>query len=232
MIRVIEQTDSMIEQEAISLFNQIKPLLDEGHSYCSALETIESGLTRNSIYKRVKEYGDTQGYSPKIYSVCAHHLQRGHNHSKNKWGLLNVSIQTRHSGTTSHHWKYRYFEKEAIKQITRNDLKELRRVVEDRGLEWKVIDLEKAKKAYEFNEIIQTKKRDSKIRNKTGVKRVSKRKCSECNQGYTWKYEDSTGAKRVYISSVDPQKLKQEVLEKGLEWIILDEEKAKENGFL
>lgn len=44
-------------------------------------------------------------------------------------------------------------------------------------------------------------------------------------------YKDIVGKKRSFCS-VNAQKLKQKVLDNGLEWIVLDEEKAKENGLL
>lgn len=59
----------------------------------------------------------------------------------------------------------------------------------------------------------------SEQRNNTGYYRVSKIKCSECKQGFTWRYRyiDDEKVRRT-IESVDIDKLQQKVLEKGLLW--------------
>lgn len=61
----------------------------------------------------------------------------------------------------------------------------------------------------------------SKTRNTSGFFRVSKNKCSHCNQGYIWHYQYFDNGKRKAIVSVDLTELKRKVLNKGLEWIEL-----------
>lgn len=74
-ITVIEQSTSERNEETVSLFNQIKPLLDNGFSYMGAC--IHIGRvplkTRNSYYKKqwfrdLREYGESMGYDYQKYS--------------------------------------------------------------------------------------------------------------------------------------------------------------------
>lgn len=71
----------------------------------------------------------------------------------------------------------------------------------------------------------------SQTSNTTGFYRVSKHKQKECKQGFFWEYSyhDSTG-KIIRISSIDLNKLKQKVLERGLEWYEI-ENKSTKNHF-
>ena len=62
----------------------------------------------------------------------------------------------------------------------------------------------------------------------TGFFRVCKRSKKDSVQGFTWLYQyyDENGI-RKHLSSVNLKTLEEKVKSKGLEWIILDEEKAK-----
>lgn len=71
-----------------------------------------------------------------------------------------------------------------------------------------------------------------KHRNKTGVFKVSKDKDYTTKQGFLWRYDYSIGGKIKHIRRVNPNDLKETVLEKGLEWIVIDEVKAMENGLI
>ena len=70
----------------------------------------------------------------------------------------------------------------------------------------------------------------SKSRSRTGFFRVYPMKNKTYKQGFTWCYHYyKDGEKRqTHISSVDLLKLKQKVLEKGLEWFIVNETIAKQ----
>lgn len=52
----------------------------------------------------------------------------------------------------------------------------------------------------------------------TGIFRVSKKKDRCCSQGFLWTYRWMENGKSMKLSSVDLDKLKQKVLDKGLEW--------------
>lgn len=62
----------------------------------------------------------------------------------------------------------------------------------------------------------------------TGLFRVSKKPKKDSIQGFTWLYQyyDENGTRRN-LSSVNLKTLEEKVKSKGLEWIVLDEEKAK-----
>lgn len=72
-------------------------------------------------------------------------------------------------------------------------------------------------------------KKISQASNTTGFYRVIKRINKKYKQGFLWTYVYyEEGKKRqTFISSVDLLKLKQKVIKKGLEWVVIDEEKAK-----
>lgn len=67
----------------------------------------------------------------------------------------------------------------------------------------------------------------SKSTTSTGIYRVSKHKNKGTQQGFVWRYMYKVNGKKKEIVSVDIKRLKKKVLVKGLEWIILDEDKVK-----
>ena len=71
-ITVISQTTAEREAETIKLFNQIKPLLDNGYSYSRAVREVcnippRTNMASSSWYKSLIRYGETQGYLRKDY---------------------------------------------------------------------------------------------------------------------------------------------------------------------
>lgn len=70
-------------------------------------------------------------------------------------------------------------------------------------------------------------------RNTTGYYHVSKCKRKNVEQGFAWvyHYRDENG-KMKFIQSINLKKLKERVLNKNLNWEIIDEEKAKESGLV
>ena len=69
----------------------------------------------------------------------------------------------------------------------------------------------------------------SEVHNTTGFYRVSKNKKNSCKQGFIWNYQYSLGSKRKSITAVDLKTLEKKVKKEGLEWEILDDEKAKQS---
>lgn len=229
-LTVIEQSSQEREQEIIDLFNKIKPLLDKGHSYSSALKAIDPSLVRSRASKKVKEYGETQGYPKNNFSRRTQYLKTIPKSRKNKYGLHNVILIKNPRYLSGYIWRYNYYENNKLKTISRPDLRELRQIVEEKNLEWKVTDLVKARDTYELNRIIQENTRLSKNENSSGIYRVFKGHCPGCNQGFTWRYVNSSDEGNVYLSSVDLNVLKKKVLEAGEDWVVRDEDKAKANG--
>ena len=64
----------------------------------------------------------------------------------------------------------------------------------------------------------ETIKKISESQNCTGFFRVYKHKDSRYKQGFHWVYQYYEGGKQKAITSVDIDKLKEKVLDKGLEW--------------
>lgn len=102
-------------------------------------------------------------------------------------------------------------------------------------------NISKAKKGFKFTEESKQKMRDAKIGkrqsmetiiarsktcNTTGIFRVYIRKNKSCKQGWNYCYNYTENGKRKELHSIDIHKLKQKVISKGLDWIILDETKA------
>ena len=69
---------------------------------------------------------------------------------------------------------------------------------------------------------------ESKAKSTTGYYKVYKAKTSRCRQGFIYRYSYFENGKHKSLSSVDLKKLEEKVRAKGLEWTILDEDKAKE----
>ena len=67
----------------------------------------------------------------------------------------------------------------------------------------------------------------SKVSTTTGFLRVYSKKAKSTKQGFTWCYQYQDKNKKYNIYNVNLKKLKEKVIEKDLEWIVLDETKAK-----
>ena len=77
-MRVIELSTKEREQETQQLFEQIKPLLDQGYTYNLALREVkglETLNTSNAWYRDVIEYGESQGYNRSDYSYKRRPIQ-------------------------------------------------------------------------------------------------------------------------------------------------------------
>lgn len=115
------------------------------------------------------------------------------------------------------------------RKIMSVDIEKLEKKVIEKGLEWIVLDEKQALRTIEESRIINTKNNKQ---HSTGVFRVIKHFDKTLKQGFDWRYQDFRGGNVTYISSVTPADLKEKVLSKGLEWIVVDKEKAKMNGLL
>ena len=62
---VIERTSDDMDSETIELFNEIKPLIEDGYSICRAVKTVKgvtSVNTKLTWYQKVKQYCIDNGY--------------------------------------------------------------------------------------------------------------------------------------------------------------------------
>ena len=87
----------------------------------------------------------------------------------------------------------------------------------------KMSDAKKGKK-----QSIEWCKQRSIPNNKTGIMRLYKMKSKQYEQGFVWRYRYYDGKIRKSLSSKNLFKLMEKILDKGLEWIILDEKIANE----
>lgn len=67
MITVISQDTAERKKETIELFDKIRPLLDDGYSYTTALRKIgrirHSRVFQRGWFRDLIDYGATQGYA-------------------------------------------------------------------------------------------------------------------------------------------------------------------------
>lgn len=166
------------------------------------------------------------------------------NETSFKYGLYNVSISLSKSCFSGFTWIYRYFDNVAnkLKTISSTNLLELRKKVEDKGLEWCVTDVNDAQKAYALNNEIldvrsiqnvkkHTKRGKYKIDNDSGVRYVyqSKNK-NKWYWFYGTRFVNKDGEDEfVHISCRTLSGLKEKVLNKGYEWDIIDREKYEKS---
>ena len=124
-------------------------------------------------------------------------------------------------------WKYWYKKEGVVKLISSVNLNKLQKEVEKRGLEWKIIDEEQARKSLQQNavEFLDLK---NIANNKTGFYHVSKEKSDHYPQGFIWKYHYRTDdGKPKKIRRVDLNRLKEAVLSRGFEWKVINNELAE-----
>ena len=72
VIKIINQDTRERNMETVELFNKIKPLLDEGYLYSSAVKMIRgdchSKFYQRSWFKDLVRYGESMGYLYEDYS--------------------------------------------------------------------------------------------------------------------------------------------------------------------
>ena len=68
----------------------------------------------------------------------------------------------------------------------------------------------------------------SKVTTTTGFLRVYTKKAKTTSQGFVWCYQYQNKNKKHNWSSVNLLKLKEKIIAKGLDWFVVDEEKAKQ----
>ena len=137
----------------------------------------------------------------------------------NKTGFLRVS--TKKTGNSQGFtYVYNYYDGDKRKRITSVDLNKLKMKVESKGLEWKIIDVKKAERTVQENELILKNK--FKYSNSTGFYRVTQTKWGR----YVYSYREQRKCK--YISDCDICVLEKKVKDKGLPWRIVNEKVAEQ----
>ena len=86
----------------------------------------------------------------------------------------------------------------------------------------------KMSKAHQGKNIpISARANRSKVTTTTGFLRVYTKKSKTTSQGFVWCYQYQDKNKKHNWSSVNLKKLKEQVIKKGLEWLIVNEDKAR-----
>lgn len=147
--------------------------------------------------------------------------------SRNTSGFYRVRVQKSKTSTSGFNCKYSYHINGVRKSICAKTIDDLEIKVKSKGLDWIILDNKKAEKTKkQCNSIVRHKKQKRiKKTNKTGIYRV-------CFDRTTFKYIYYEHKQPKTISRVDINKLKEAVISKGLEWLVLDENKAKANGLV
>lgn len=140
---------------------------------------------------------------------------------KNKTGYFRVSKQTNKYNARGYTFSYQYYQEDGNrKRINSVDIEILEEKVKKQGLEWKIIDEEKAKKTRElskekvYNDHSQKRKY---TKSQTEYYNVRKYKYKD-NYAYQYPYYDEETKKNRTLSSKDLKKLEKKVKDKGLEW--------------
>lgn len=166
--------------------------------------------------------------------------------SQTSTGFYRVVRQKDSQAKNGFKWKYHYRIGDKRKVIARVNLFDLKEKVSAENLPWKTLDKERAKQTcqkynYNYEELEkyfgikrnnQEEKELMSIRRSqagtgTGFYKVSLHKNSGCLQGFTWTYNYKVSKKQKEISRVNLIELKKIILQKDLEWQVVDEEKAK-----
>ena len=123
-------------------------------------------------------------------------------------------------------WMYYYWEDGERKRKRNNNLLVLERNVKNEKLPWVIFDEEMAEKSYRENEEFL---KNHHQKTTSGIYLVFKHKEEELRQGFSWVYKDYSGENLKLISSKNLMELEKIVKSRGLPWVIIDEELAKEN---
>lgn len=147
-------------------------------------------------------------------------------------GLFSV---TRHDRGCKKTWVYTYPSNNHIRRLSSVSLRKLRKKVEEKGLPWIVVDMEKAKQAYDIDKERICSRRQPKYIHRdptkplSGVKHVSRTLNPDGTVKY-WVYIVFKDGKRVKsFSSKTLLELEARVLRLGFDWIIVDKETYHQN---
>ena len=95
-IMIIERTDEDCLNETINLFLLIKPLLDDGESYSSAVKKVHKTASTNlAWYRDLIKYGETQGYPYEKYM----RKRKPHEHTYTKLKVKEMTTEERYEET-------------------------------------------------------------------------------------------------------------------------------------
>lgn len=171
---------------------------------------LESGGNKNKIIP--DEIIEQQAQSKSITSTTT--------------GIRRVSKIKLDSTTQGFTWVYQYREKNIDYKVAQSvNLLEVEKKVKEKGFPWIIVNEEKAKNSYDQNEFFLS---ELKRRSNTGFFRVQLIKTFYKNRLYeTWGYSYYDNGEQRGIGATSLDELKEKVMEKELEWFIVDEKLAK-----
>lgn len=141
---------------------------------------------------------------------------------ENSTGFWRVSKAKKSRNKIGYEFRYSTNYSKNKKEFVNKDILKLKKVVEENGFEWKIINEDKAKRTIKQNQQDLNNERFMSLaysKNKTGFYRVHKKKNS-----YVYTYQ--VGGKNKTLTNQDIRLLKERVESKELPWVILDESKA------
>lgn len=157
-----------------------------------------------------------------------YNISKGGEYPHNSTGYYHVIKEYDDTTAQGYLWRYHYIEDDKSKKISRWNLIELKKEVLARGLKWKILNEEKAKKSDEENQK-SLDKYNHPLPKPTGYYRVSKHKKKSHELGYVFEYRCTTKGNMFYMGSGSLRVLEQRVKCAGFEWKILNERIAKDN---
>lgn len=194
------------------------------------LTDLEQEVTnRNLEWKIIDQYLADESYLFNQDNMEIHYTSGKDNRGRrNTTGIIGVFIARRKNGIS---WIYHYKDNTGkLKQIRNMDLNVLKDTVLNKGLDWIVSDEALASKSFFINgdNLKSVDKNTGKSfgGNKTGLYRVSK---SKLGDGFIWNYQYNVDGKHCKIARMNLVDLKEEVLNRGLKWEVLDEELARKS---
>lgn len=178
------------------------------HGYYK-INTIPEGNFNKLLHRLIFE----DFYQIKLPDNIVIHHEDGNKLNNEIWNLIPM---TKAEHTRLH----------AVKEIPQNIRDKISKTLKGHEVsEETKTKISETKKGSEYSK--QGKRNMSKSRNTSGFYCVST-KPAKTSQGFTWIYQYRRNGKQHAISSVDLLKLKQKVIAKGLDWLIINEEKSIE----
>lgn len=142
-----------------------------------------------------------------------------YNKNKNKTGVIHLNKTKNPIYKQGFTWNYQIKNNHDPHSLNSIDLLDLKEKVIKKGLPWEVIDNESYEKCLKENE--ENLSKYPKTINTTGIEGVKKR---DDKYSKTWTYNKQINGKHHQLSSINLLNLKEKVLDKGLPWVIIDEE--------
>lgn len=188
-------------------------------------QAIEIFKTYHYDYPEKSVFNFDKGGKGKIgYHHTLDSQKQSSNSHNNKTGFFRVIIENKPKCKKGFVFTYQYYDDNGVrKSISRTTLKALKKVVISKNLHWEIINLDNAKKTIELDNTKVNRKN-----NTTGLYKVYIKKCSSCKKGFIFEYQYKHDNKIKSILRTSLKSLEEEVKNRGLEWKILDEDKARE----